>query len=68
MASQHWLAVFLFEIEETNLDCYWVGSLDFSFFGKLRGFPLNPQKVQLFAEGSAATAGGVLCGSSAALS
>ena len=26
------------------LDCYWVGSLDFNFFGKSRGFPLNPQK------------------------
>ena len=26
------------------LDCYWVGSLDFNFFWKSRGFPLYPQK------------------------
>ena len=37
------------------LDCYWVGSLHFNFFGKSRAFPLNPQKVKLFAEGSTAT-------------
>ena len=33
-----------------QLDCYWVGSLDFTFFGKSRGFPLNP-KSQAFCRG-----------------
>ena len=34
-------------------DCYWVGSLDFTFLGNQGGFPRNPQKAKLFAEGSA---------------
>ena len=35
------------------LDCYWAGSLDFIFFRISWGSPLNPQKVEVFAEGSA---------------
>ena len=39
----------------TLLDCYWVGSLDFSFW-EIKGFcSLNPQKVKLFTGGSTAT-------------
>ena len=41
--------------EGHDLDRYWVGSLDFNFFGKYRCLPLNPQKVKLFAGGSTAT-------------
>ena len=37
------------------LDCYWVGSLDFHFLVEIKGVPLNPQKVKLFAAGSTAT-------------
>ena len=33
-----------------RLDCCWVVSLDFNFLVEIKlGFPLNPQKVQLFA-------------------
>ena len=40
----------------SKLDCYWVGSLDFNFSVEFFwGFPLNPPKVKLFAEGSTAT-------------
>ena len=35
-----------------NLDCYWVGSLDFNFLVEIKGFPLNTQKVKLFAGAS----------------
>ena len=38
-----------------TLDCYWVGSVGFNFSGNQGGFPLNPQKVKLFAGGSTAT-------------
>ena len=34
-----------------ELDCSWVGSLDFNF-GESSGFPLGRQKVIFFAEGS----------------
>ena len=40
-----------------GLDC-WVGPLDFNFFVEIKlGFPLTPQKVELFAGGSTATKG-----------
>ena len=39
----------------SGLDCYWVGSLDFSFLENNGFFQLNPQKVKLFARGSTAT-------------
>ena len=42
----HW------RIPRRLIDCYLVGSLDLIFLGKYRGFPLNPQKVKLFAGGS----------------
>ena len=41
---------------KTQLDCYWVGPLDFNFLVEIKlGCPINPQKVKLFAGGSTAT-------------
>ena len=41
-------------IDVSILDCYWVGSLDLTFWLKSRGCPLSPPKnvVKLFAGGS----------------
>ena len=36
----------------SNLDCYWVGSLDFNFLVEIKlGFPLNPPNKLNFLQG-----------------
>ena len=42
-------------VQTLKLDCYWVGSLDFNFFGNRVGFSVKPQQLILFAGKSTAT-------------
>ena len=51
-----WTSTFWLKSRRICLDGYWVGSSDFNFLVEIKlGFPLIPQKVELFAGGSTAT-------------